>query len=118
MGARAGLTKDQLDAIRGDQAVANEKLEALRRFTKTLVAKRGYATESEVKAFLDAGYKPEQVLEVVLGIAAKTLTNYSNHLVGTPLDDAFKANAFTPRSATVSLRQSGFGPRSVNDRGL
>jgi uncharacterized peroxidase-related enzyme len=97
MGARAGLTKDQLDAIRAEQAVADPKLEALRHFTKLLVANRGYATESEVNAFLAAGYKPEQVLEVVLGIAAKTLTNYTNHLTGTPLDDAFKANAFTPR---------------------
>lgn len=97
MGARAGLSKDQLDAIRDDATVADAKLEALRRFTKILVNKRGYATEAEVNAFLGAGYTPEQVLEVVLGIAAKTLTNYTNHLVGTPLDDAFKANAFTPR---------------------
>lgn len=97
MGQGAGLTKAQLDAIRDDQPLADAKLEALRRFTKLLVVQRGYASEGEVKAFLAAGFEQEQVLEVVLGIAAKTLTNYTNHLAGTPLDEAFKANAYTPK---------------------
>lgn len=29
-----------------------------------------------------------QVLEVVLGIGIKTLSNYTNHIAGTPLDEA------------------------------
>lgn len=102
MGAGTGLSKEQLDAVRGDRSIADARLEALRHFTKLLVAQRGYANQSEVKAFLDAGYRKEQVLEVVLGIAAKTLTNYTNHLAGTPLDEAFKANAFSPRSKATT----------------
>lgn len=97
MGAGAGLTRPQLDAIREQRTVDDRKLEALRVFTRSLVAQRGYASEAEVQAFLAAGFLPEQVLEVVLGIAAKTLTNYTNHLAGTPLDEAFKANAYTPK---------------------
>jgi hypothetical protein len=34
------------------------------------------------------------VLEVVLGIGLKTLSNYTNHIVDTEVDDAFAANAW------------------------
>ncbi len=102
MGLGAGLTKPQLDAIRDDRPIDDARLEALRRFTRLLVQQRGYASEGEIQAFLVAGFEKTQVLEVVLGIAAKTLTNYTNHLAGTPLDDAFKANAYTPKAKTVT----------------
>lgn len=99
MGQGAGLSRDQLDAIRNQSSLDDARLEALRRFTTAVVARRGFVESSEVEAFLGAGFAPEQVLEVVLGVAAKTLTNYVNHLAETPLDDAFKANAYAPRRA-------------------
>jgi len=34
------------------------------------------------------------VLEVTLGIAMKTLSNYANGLMNTPLDEAFKPEAW------------------------
>ena len=40
-----------------------------------------------------------QVLEVILGIAYKTLSNYTNHLVDTPVDEAFAKQAWTARKA-------------------
>ncbi len=64
------------------QPLADAKLEALRHFTQQLLEKQGYANDDEIKAFLDAGYSRSQVFEVVMGIALKTLTNFSNHLAG------------------------------------
>jgi len=37
-----------------------------------------------VEAFLSAGFTRENVLEVILVVATKTISNYANHIAGTP----------------------------------
>ena len=81
-------------ALREGRPIADPRLEALRRFSETVVEARGWVSEADVQAFLAAGFDRQQVLEVVLGIAFKTLLNYTDHLVGTPLDEAFAAQAW------------------------
>lgn len=79
-------------AIRNGEAIADSKLEALRNFTQTVVEKRGWISEEEVESFLSAGYSKAQLLEVIVGVVQKTLSNYINHIVKTPLDGAFEPN--------------------------
>lgn len=76
-----------VDAIREDAPIKNAKLEALRTFTRLMVEKRGWATDEEVSAFLNAGYTREQIFELIVGIAQKTISNYVNHIADTPLDE-------------------------------
>ena len=87
---------DVIEAIRIDQPIADSKLEALRTFTTAVVEKSGWATEDDTEAFLAAGYTKAQILEVILGISFKTLSNYVNHIADTPLDDAFALKAWAP----------------------
>lgn len=87
---------DVIDAIRNDQPIADGKLEALRTFTTAVVEKRGWVTGDDTEAFLAAGYAKAQILEVILGISFKTLSNYVNHISDTPLDDAFAPKAWAP----------------------
>jgi alkylhydroperoxidase family enzyme len=56
-----------------------------------MVQTRGRPSEQDVADFLAAGYSEPQVLEIILAIAVKTLSNYTNHLFGTPVDAAFAA---------------------------
>ena len=77
------------EAIRKGRAIPDSKLAALSTFTDTLLATRGLPTKADVQAFLSAGYGERQVLEIILAIAVKTLSNYSNHLFHTPLDEMF-----------------------------
>jgi alkylhydroperoxidase family enzyme len=51
---------------------------------------------AEKQEFLDAGYTPGQLLEVVGWIAVKTLTNYVNHIVETPVDAQWKGQSWVP----------------------
>lgn len=88
---------DVIDAIRNDTAIADPKLEALRRFTTAVVRNRGHLEDAQVKAFIDAGYQPHQALEVLVGVSLKTLSNYTNHLTQPPLDAAFAPRAWTPK---------------------
>ncbi len=87
---------DVVQAIRNDQPIADSRLEALRRLTVEMVKTRGWPDEQVVNDFLDAGYEPSQILEVILGIGMKTLSNYTNHVAGTELDPAFAADAWNP----------------------
>jgi alkylhydroperoxidase family enzyme len=59
------------------------------------VTSRGWPSEADTAAFLQAGYGKQQVLEVVLGVGMKTLSNYTNHIADTPLDQAFGRAAWS-----------------------
>lgn len=83
------VPSDVVKAIRDGHGIADRKLEALRRFTAAVVASRGWPSDTDTSAFLDVGYGRQQVLEVVLGVGIKTLSNYANHIAETPLDAAF-----------------------------
>lgn len=93
------VAADVVDAIRAGQAIADPKLQALRRFTGAVVESRGWPSADDMAAFLHAGYTQTQVLEVVLGVGVKTLSNYTNHIADTPLDAAFAKAAWSKTTA-------------------
>lgn len=78
-----------VDALREQRPIPDPKLEALAQFTRRVVQQRGWLDDAAVQAFLDAGYSRANVLDVILGVTMKTLSNYANHLLQTPVDDAF-----------------------------
>ncbi|ANN18768.1 hypothetical protein SD37_26195 [Amycolatopsis orientalis] len=47
-------------------------------------------TDEEVDDFLAAGYTKRNVMDVILGVGMKTLSNYTNHVAHTPLDPAWQ----------------------------
>ena len=75
-------------AVQNNTPVPDAKLNALVNLVKELVRERGYAKEKTIQEFLAAGYKKEQVMELLLGIALKTISNYLDHISATPLDQA------------------------------
>lgn len=83
-----------IDALRDGTGVPDARLEALRRFTVAVVRQRGWVDEAEVDAFREAGYSKANVLDVILGVGMKTLSNYTNHVADTPLDRAFAVEAW------------------------
>jgi alkylhydroperoxidase family enzyme len=83
------------EAIREGQTIPDTKLAALSTFTDTLLRSRGLPSKADVEVFLNAGYEERHVLEIILAIAVKTLSNYSNHLFHTPLDKMFASREWT-----------------------
>lgn len=84
------------DAIRDGRPVPDPRLAALHRFTSVMFDSRGRPTHADADAFLAAGFTERHVLEIVLAIAVKTLSNYANHLFDTRLDAAFESRAWSP----------------------
>lgn len=91
----AGVAQDVIDALRNDTAIADPKLEALRQFSIVVNQTQGWPSDADVEAFLAAGYSKQTILEVVLGAAFKVMSNYTNHIAATEVDDAFAANTWT-----------------------
>ncbi|MEL6448379.1 MAG: carboxymuconolactone decarboxylase family protein [Pseudomonadota bacterium] len=80
-----------LDAARNGGGYTNPRLRALHNFVRALIETRGHPSSSAKIAFVAAGFTPQQALECVLIVAQKTLSNYANALIGTPIDSAFNA---------------------------
>lgn len=97
-----GLERADLDALRDGSELPTTRLNVLRDFTRAVVESRGHVTTEDLRRFLDAGFEQAQVLEVILGVAMKTLSNYTNHIAETPLDEAFEAERWSPPVGTVS----------------
>ncbi|MBU2928758.1 carboxymuconolactone decarboxylase family protein [Winogradskyella psychrotolerans] len=78
------------EALRNEEPLENSKLEALRTMTLTIVRNRGNVTQDDLDAFYAAGYGEAQVLEIILGLSQKTISNYVNHIAHTPVDAPFQ----------------------------
>ncbi|WP_028207212.1 carboxymuconolactone decarboxylase family protein [Paraburkholderia nodosa] len=91
-----------IDALRAGTELPDAKLEALHRFTTVVVRERGFVTDADVDAFLAAGYTRRNVFEVILGVATKVMSNYTNHIVHTPYDAFMKGNEWTRPQTTVA----------------
>ncbi|MEZ8104712.1 carboxymuconolactone decarboxylase family protein [Vibrio clamense] len=83
------------EALRNQEAMPTEKLQALHDFTLSVVRERGNVSDEEMNAFFAAGYGQQQVLEVILGLSQKVISNYVNHVAKTPVDPMFEQFAWT-----------------------
>lgn len=85
----SGVSSAVMSAIRHGSRIPDPKLGALSDFTRILLEKRGWVDRTEVGRFVSAGFEEHQVLEIVLAVAVKTLSNWSNHMFDTQVDDMF-----------------------------
>ncbi|HKK37300.1 MAG TPA: carboxymuconolactone decarboxylase family protein [Paracoccaceae bacterium] len=84
---------DSLAALRDGRSLPDAKLDALAKFTRRMVESRGEPAKADVEAFLSAGYESRHVLGIILAIGVKTYSNYTNHVAGTEIDEAFAGHA-------------------------
>lgn len=91
LGADAGL----VTALREQRALDDERLDALRDFTLTVLETAGAASDTALKAFLGQGYTRRNALEVVLGIGTYTMSTLANRLTRAPLDEPLARFAWT-----------------------
>ena len=101
---RMGIDDAVSDALRRETPLPTPKLEALRQFTLQMVRERGVMSDRQVDAFLAAGFTSRQVLEVVLAVSQKVMSNYTNKLVNTPIEPYFEKFAWqrTPAAEPVA----------------
>jgi hypothetical protein len=110
---KAGLSLEEVALAQQGGPMHEPGLEALRRFAELVVTTRGRVPAEALSAFEAAGYTAAQVLEVVLGVALKTLTNYVNHIARPPVNAQFAA--FGPRALQAGGVRSAWSTVSIRD---
>ncbi|KJD31917.1 carboxymuconolactone decarboxylase [Tamlana sedimentorum] len=82
------------EALRNQSPMPTEKLQVLHDTTLSIVRNRGNISDEEINKFYKAGYTERNLLDIILGLAQKVISNYTNHIAETPVDDAFKKFAW------------------------
>lgn len=93
LGKMESADQGTLDSVHACTVVVDPMDRALVDFTQSVVRSRGRQADADLGAFLEAGFTAKQAFEVILIVAYKTLTNYTNHLAGSPADPELVAMA-------------------------
>lgn len=91
--AIAGMMKvdnEITEALRNSTTLPTEKLQILHEFTLKIVRNRGHVSQEDLDTFYAAGYEERQVLDIILGMSQKVISNYTNHIANTPVDAPFQ----------------------------
>jgi len=86
------------EALREQKAMPTPKLQALQDMTLKVVRKRGNILDEDMSEFFAAGYAQRQLLEIILGVSQKVISNYVNHIAETPVDKTFQKYSWSKKS--------------------
>ena len=81
-----GFTPDQILSIRSGRAPFDEKLNALARFTLEAVKTRGQVSEEIKESFFAAGYDEGQMVDMIINVGDKIISNYVHNLTKFEID--------------------------------
>jgi AhpD family alkylhydroperoxidase len=87
----SGVPADVLTAIRARAPIPDRRLAALYAMASELVSTHGRPQAPTVLAFLQEGFTELHALYIILAAGVKTLSNFTNHALGTPLDARFES---------------------------
>ena len=97
----AKVAEDVITSLREGTPITDPKLEALRVFAGKVNVSRGWVEEGDIADLLAAGYTKQTIFDVIVGTAFKVLSNYTNHVAQTPLDNMFAKNEWSADAQPV-----------------
>jgi AhpD family alkylhydroperoxidase len=86
LGKMNGFTDEQFLEIRVGSASFDKKLDALARLTRNIAENRGQAAPALVDAFFAAGWNKANLVDAIVVIGDKTVTNYLHATTQVPVD--------------------------------
>ncbi|MBC8770251.1 carboxymuconolactone decarboxylase family protein [Arenibacter sp. BSSL-BM3] len=86
IGKMNGFTEDQILEVRTGKASFDSKLDALAKFVLSTVENRGRASEAVKEQFFVAGYTEANLIDVVIVIGDKTISNLIHNLADFEID--------------------------------
>ena len=86
LGKMNGFSEEQTIELRKGTAGFNGKLDALVKLVKEITENRGVISDDVLQAFFDAGYTKENLVDVILNIGEKTMTNLLHNVTRVTVD--------------------------------
>jgi len=81
-----GFDKEQILSIREGKAPFDERLNALASFTLSAISNKGKVTNEDKSAFFEAGFTEANLIDVVLNIGDKTVSNFIHNITDFEID--------------------------------
>jgi len=86
LGKMNGFSDEQILEIRGGEASFDAKLHALAAFVKSVTENKGRPAQDVVENFFAAGYTNENLVDVLIVIGDKIVSNYLHGVTQIPID--------------------------------
>jgi uncharacterized peroxidase-related enzyme len=86
VGKMVGFTDAQILEIRTGRATFDPKLDALAQFVREVAERRGHVAVSATEAFLAAGWTEGSVVDVIMVIGDKIISNYLHGVTKIAID--------------------------------
>ncbi|MBQ4913223.1 carboxymuconolactone decarboxylase family protein [Maribacter sp. MMG018] len=86
IGKMNGFTDDQILELRKGQASFDAKLDALAKLAKNITENRGATDQTVVDDFFEAGWTKENLVDTIVLVGDKTISNYLHKTTNVPVD--------------------------------
>lgn len=86
LGKMKGFSDDQVLELRRGHASFDTQIDVLARFVKSAAENRGKVSDTERAELLDAGFTQENLVDIVLAMGDKIITNYLHNITEVPVD--------------------------------
>ena len=86
VGKMVGFTPAQILEIRTGRASFDPKLDALARFVREVAQTRGHVAEASTVAFLEAGWTKGNLVDAIMAVGDKIISNYLHSVTHIPVD--------------------------------
>lgn len=84
--SKAGISEEQSLEIRSGRASFDTKLDALVKLTRAITEQRGHINNALVGEFFEAGYTKENLVDVLMLIGDRTISNLLHAITQVPVD--------------------------------
>ncbi|TVQ09103.1 MAG: carboxymuconolactone decarboxylase family protein [Bacteroidetes bacterium] len=86
VGKMTGFTDEQILELRKGTASFDTKFEALVKLAKSIIVNRGSVDDATLEAFFNAGYDKGNLVDVILAVGEKSITNFLHKVTDIPID--------------------------------
>jgi uncharacterized peroxidase-related enzyme len=86
IGKMNGFSDDQIIEIRKGEASFDPKIDALVKVAKEIISNRGIVSETALTVFYSAGYTNEHLVDLIVAVGEKTITNFLHKVTNVPVD--------------------------------
>ncbi|MFW6290352.1 MAG: carboxymuconolactone decarboxylase family protein [Mariniphaga sp.] len=86
VGKMTGFTDEQILELRKGSASFDTKLDALVKLAKSITENRGNVDDATLDAFLNAGYDKGNLVDLILAVGEKSITNFLHKVTDIPID--------------------------------
>jgi len=86
IGKMNGFTDEQILELRAGHASFDNKLDALARLAKNITENRGKTDEEVIENFFNAGWTKENLIDTIVLVGDKTVSNYLHRTTQVPVD--------------------------------